>query len=239
MPRETPPTADGPMDGHLARPEGPGPFPGVVVVQEAYGVNEHVLDVCARFAAAGDAALAPEIYHRRGAGLAVPYETPAPAMEELGRLTNDGLEVDLAAALERLRNEDDVDPARVGLVGFCVGGFAAFLGACRLDPAATVSFYGGGIVRGRPGFRLEPVLDEADAIDAPLLCLFGSADGGIPPVDVEAIRARLEDRGIGNAVHVYEGAKHAFFCDQRPAYHPEAAADAWARTLAWLGNARS
>ena len=181
MTRETIPTVDGPMAVHLVKPQGTGPFPGVVVVQEAYGVNEHVLDVCARFARAGYAALAPEIYHRTGAGLAVPYETPAPAMEELGRLTNDGLEVDLAAALERLRNEDDVDPARVGLVGFCVGGFAAFLGACRLDPGATVAFYGGGIVRAREGMLLEPVLAEAVAIDAPLLALFGAEDASIPP----------------------------------------------------------
>ena len=236
MTRETIATVDGPMDVHLARPAGPGPFAGVVVVQEAYGVNEHVLDVCARFAAAGYAALAPEIYHRRGAGFVVPYETPAPAMEELGRLTNDGLEVDLAAALERLRNEDGVDPARVGLVGFCVGGFAAFLGACRLDPGATVAFYGGGIVRPREGMRLEPVLAEAVAIDAPLLALFGADDASIPPEDVAAIRAALEQAGSGCAVHVYEGAKHAFFNDRRANYHPAAAADAWKRTLDWFGR---
>jgi len=234
--RETIPTVEGPMDVHLARPDREGPFPGVVVVQEAYGVNEHVLDVCARFAQAGYAALAPEVYHRTSAGLTVPYETPAPAMAELGRLTNDGLEVDLAAALERLRNEDGVDPGRVGLVGFCVGGFAAFLGACRLDPAATVAFYGGGIVHAREGMRLEPLLDEADAIDAPLLALFGADDASIPDADVAAIRARLEAAGSGGAVHVYAGAKHAFFNDRRANYHEAAAADAWQRTLDWFGR---
>ena len=236
MTRETIATVDGPMDVHVVKPQGSGPHPGVVVVQEAYGVNDHVLDVCARFAAAGYAALAPEIYHRTSAGLAVPYETPAPAMAELGRLTNDGLEVDLDAALERLRNEEGVDPARVGLVGFCVGGFAAFLGACRLDPAATVAFYGGGIVRAREGMLLAPVLEEADAIDAPLLALFGSDDGSIPPTDVAAIRSKLEATGSGSEVHVYEGAKHAFFNDRRPNFHPAAAADAWQRTLDWFGR---
>jgi carboxymethylenebutenolidase len=236
MTRDTIATVDGPMDVHLVKPEGAGPFPGVVVVQEAFGVNAHVLDVCTRLAAAGYAALAPEIYHRRGAGIAVPYEVPAPAMAELALLTNDGLEVDLAAALDRLRNEDGVDPARVGLVGFCVGGFAVFLGACRLDPGASVAFYGGGIVRPREGMLLEPVLDEADAIDAPLLCLFGAGDGGIPPADVEAIRARLAQVGSGCEVHVYEGAKHAFFNDMRPNFHAQAAADAWVRTLDWFGR---
>jgi carboxymethylenebutenolidase len=226
-------TVEGPMHAHLSLPARPAPFPGVVVVQEAFGVNEHIVDVCERFAAAGYAALAPELYHRRGAGLTVPYETPAPAMAELALLTNDGIEVDLAAALDALRNQDGVDPLRVGLVGFCVGGFAAFLGACRLDPAATVAFYGGGIVRGRDGMALEPILDEADAIDAPLLCLFGSEDGGIPQADVEAIRRRL---GVGCEVHVYQGAKHAFMNDRRANFHPEAARDAWARTLDWFGR---
>ena len=224
-------TADGPMDGYLARSTRPGP--GVVVIQEAFGVTEHIRDVCDRFAAAGYTALAPEIYHRRAKGLVVPYDTPAPAMAELAFLTNDGLETDLAAALACVRGEEGVDPARVGLVGFCVGGFAAFLGACRLDPAATVSFYGGGIVRAREGMKLEPVLDEADAIDTPLLCLFGSADTSIPPSDVDAIRKRL---GVGCEMHVYEGAKHAFFNDRRANYDAVAAADAWARTLDWFGR---
>lgn len=224
-------TADGPMDAYLAR--GKGRCPGVVVVQEAFGVNEHIRDVCDRLAAAGYTALAPEIFHRRGKGLVVPYDNAAPAMAELGFLTNEGIETDLAAALSCLRGEDGVDPARVGLVGFCVGGFAAFLGACRLDPAATVAFYGGGIVRPREGMALEPVLPEADAIDTPLLALFGGDDGGIPQTDVDAIRARL---GIACEVHVYEGAKHAFFNDRRANYHPAAAADAWTRTLDWFGR---
>ena len=229
-------TSDGPMQAWLAKPAGAGPFAGLVVIQEAYGVNEHIVDVCDRLAGEGYAALAPEIYHRRGKGLAFSYETPAPAMEELALLTNDGLETDLAAALACLRGEDGIDPGRVGLLGFCVGGFAAFLGACRLDPAATVSFYGGGIVRARDGMALEPVLEEADAIDAPLLALFGSEDASIPPDDVAAIRERLAQRTVGCEVHVYEGAKHAFMNDRRANFHPAAAAAAWIRTLDWFGR---
>ena len=228
-------TADGPMEAYLAKPEGTGPFPGVVVVQEAFGVNGHIRDVCDRLAGAGYAALAPEVFHRTGAGIEVPYDDPKPAMAELAKLTNDGLETDLTAALERLRGESGVDPGRVGLMGFCAGGFAAFLGACRLDPAATVAFYGGGIVRRREGMLLEPVLEEADAIDAPLLCIFGSADGGIPPADVDAIRRRLEGRAVACEVKVYEGAKHAFMNDRRPAnYDAHAAAQGWDAMLEWF-----
>ena len=232
-------TADGPMAAYLAVPASPGPHPAVVVVQEAFGVNAHIREVCDRFAAAGGVALAPEIFHRAGSGLDIPYTEMPAAMAQLALLTNAGLEQDLAAALAHLRGRADVDPARVGVVGFCVGGFAAFLAACRLDPAVTVSFYGGGIVRARAGLALEPLLDEADGIHAPLLCLFGSEDGGIPPADVAAIRGRLEGLAGGHQVVVYEGAKHAFFCDARPAYHPAAAQAAWARTLAFLGLAGS
>ena len=226
-------TVDGPMDAYVARPAAPGRGPALVVAQEAFGVNEHIRDVCRRFARAGYVAIAPEIFHRAGRGLEIPYGNMEPAMAQLALLTNDGIETDLAAALDYARGDSEVDAWRVGLVGFCIGGFVAFLGACRLDPAATVSFYGGGIVRARQGMLIEPLLDEADAIDAPLLCLFGSEDGGIPAADVDAIRARLETRGIGGEVVVYEGAKHAFFCDMRPNFHPAAAARAWEKTLAW------
>ncbi|MEP7027604.1 MAG: dienelactone hydrolase family protein [Candidatus Eisenbacteria bacterium] len=234
--RVTIPTADGPMEAYVARPAAPGANPAMVVVQEAFGVNGYIRDVCLRFAGEGYVAIAPELFHRSGSGIEIPYGDLPPAMAQIGILTNDGIEGDLAAAFAYARTDEEVDAWRVGLVGFCVGGFAAFLGACRLDPAATVSFYGGGIVRPRPGMRMEPVLEEAAAIDAPLLCLFGAEDGGIPPPDVAAIREGLEARAIGAEVVVYEGAKHGFFCDQRPAYHAEAAAAAWQRTLDWCAR---
>ena len=121
-------------------------------------------------------------------------------------LTNDGIEVDLAAALARLRNEDGVDPARSGSWASASAGSrrsSARAGSIPVRPWRSRRH------RARDGMLLEPVLDEADAIDAPLLaCL--AEDGGIPPADVAAIRARLELVGSGCEVHVYEGAKHAF-----------------------------
>jgi carboxymethylenebutenolidase len=237
--RITIPTADGPMDAFVAAPD-PAPAgrgPAVVVVQEAFGVNDHVRDVCRRLAGAGYVALAPEIFHRDGAGLEIPYGEGPRAMDHLGRLTNAGIETDLAAAFATLRADPRVDSARVGLVGFCVGGFAAFLGACRLDPRATVAFYAGGLVRERPGALLEPLLAEAGGIAAPLLCLFGADDGGIPPADVDAVRGRLAEVGASHEVVVYEGARHAFFNDLRPANYDAAAAHAaWERTLAWFAR---
>ncbi|HVP37914.1 MAG TPA: dienelactone hydrolase family protein [Candidatus Saccharimonadales bacterium] len=229
-------TPDGPMDAYLARPDGAGPFPAVVVIQEAFGVNGHIRGVARRLAGTGYAALAPEIFHREGRGITIPYTDMPSVMPRLAALTNEGLEQDLRAAFDHLRGRPEVDAARVGLVGFCVGGFVAFLGACRVRPAATVSFYGGGIARPRPNFAIRPVLPEAGGIGAPILCLFGELDQGIPPADVDAIRGQLQAHGVPHEVVVYPGANHAFFCDERPAYHAEAAADAWRRTLGWFGK---
>lgn len=227
-------TPDGPMAAYVARPADDGPFPALVVVQEAFGVNHHIRDVCGRFAAEGYVALAPEIFHRAGRGIEIPYETVPPAMAQLALLTNEGLEMDLARAFDHLRTSADVRPDQVGLIGYCIGGYAAFLGACRLDPAATVSFYGGGIVRERPNFKIRPILDQAGDIDAPILCVFGGEDKGITPQDVEALQQKLDTLAVPHEVVVYPGAGHAFFCDARAAYHAESARDAWRKTLDWL-----
>jgi carboxymethylenebutenolidase len=229
-------TTDGVMQAHVALPAGPGRFPAVVVVQEAFGVNEHTRDVCRRFAGEGYLALAPELFHRDGPGVEVSYEDVPAAMERLRALTNEGIEADLAAALAHLRGRTDVDPRQVGLVGYCVGGFAAYLGACRLAPDAIVSFYGGGIARERPNFKLRPILDETDRIRAPILCVFGAEDQGITPADVAAIRDRLDRLAAPHEVIVYPNAGHAFFSDRRASYRAEPARDAWQRTLEWLGR---
>jgi carboxymethylenebutenolidase len=229
-------TPDGPMDAHVARPDAPAPHAAVVVIQEAFGVNDHIRDVCRRFAEAGYLAVAPEIFHRAGRGVTVSYDDVPSAMARIAALTNGGIERDVSAALAYARGRPDVAPGAVGLVGFCVGGFAAFLGACRCAPAATVSFYGGGIARARPGFQLRPLIGEHGGIGAPILCVFGGEDKGIPPEDVETIRRALDTRPVPHDVIVYPGAPHAFFNDLRAAHHAEAARDAWSRTLDWLGR---
>jgi len=228
-------TADGPMEAFVAAPGAAGRAAALVVLQEAFGVNEHIREVCRRFAAEGFVALAPELYHRAGRGITVPYEDRTAIFEHLAGLTNAGLESDLRAAFGHLAARADTDPRRTGLVGFCAGGFAAFLGACRLPHRATVSFYGGGIVRARPQLRLEPVLGQSGSISAPILCLFGAEDAGIPPEDVGAIRQALDRLGVPHEVVVYPGAGHGFFNDLRASYRAEAAGDAWRRTLGWLG----
>ena len=228
--------AEGPMDAFLARLEGTGPFSAVVVVQEAFGVNDHIRDVCRRFAGEGYVALAPELFHRAGRGIVLPYDQFEAVRPYLSALSNESIEQDLAVSLDHLRERADVDPRRVGMLGFCIGGFVAFLGACRLDPGAVVSFYGGGIVRPRAEGAIKPLLGEAGKIRAPILCFFGAEDRGIPPGDVKAIEVGLDRLKTPHEVVVYPGAGHGFFCDQRAAYHAESARDAWRRTLDWLGK---
>jgi carboxymethylenebutenolidase len=224
-------TKDGPMDAFVVEPDGAKAPLGVVVVQEAFGVNAHIKDVARRFAAEGFTALAPEFFHRSGRGVNIPYGDFEKARPMLATLSNAGLESDLDAAIGEL--EGRVPGGRVAVVGFCLGGFVAFLAACRTRVATAVSFYGG-IARQRPGSPLVPLLDEAETIQVPVLLFFGDEDQAIARADVDAIEGRLRELGKEHEVVVYPGAGHAFFCDQRPSYRPEAAADAWVRTLGWL-----
>lgn len=228
-------TPDGPMEAFLALPNTAEKVPAVVVAQEAFGVNSHIEEVCRRFAGAGYGALAPELYHRTGRGVVAEYGDFAKVRPLLSKVTNDGLATDTRAALGYLRAHPSVDSARVGIVGFCLGGFTAFLAACRTNVAAVVCFYGGGIAQARPGIGLTPLLDEAAHIRAPILCLFGDQDQSISADDVDAIRSRLQTLETPHEVLVYPGAGHAFFCDQRPSYHAEAAAQAWQKTLDFFG----
>ncbi len=233
-------TADGPMDAFLAHPGSSViPAPAVVVIQEAFGVNGHIRDVCRRFAREGFVALAPELFHRRGRGLTFGYGEWEKVRPVFASLTNDELAADVRDAVSYLKSLPDVIAERVNVVGFCVGGFVTFLAACRVDVHAAVSFYGGGIAEARPGLQMEPVLDEAENLRGPTLCLFGSEDPSIPAAQVQAIRDRLAATGGAHEVVVYPGASHAFFCDERASYKPDAAADAWARTIAWVRRAES
>jgi carboxymethylenebutenolidase len=227
-------TPDGPMEAHRAAPPDGERSPAVIVLHEAYGVDDHIRSVCRRLAREGYVAIAPELYHREGVGIIAGYADFEEARVHLSRLTNDGIASDLLAALAALRSDAAVDGARVGVVGFCAGGFASFCAACRTDVAATVVFYGGGIVRERPGLSMRPLLPEAERIESPLLAFFGESDASIPRTDVEAIGDRLRELETTFEIVTYPDAGHAFFNDARKSYRADAAVDSWQRTLAWF-----
>lgn len=228
---------EGPMRAHRAAPPDGEPAPAIVVFQEAFGVDEHIRSICRRFAREGYVALAPELYHREGPDVVLGHDDFTKVRPHLAALTNAGIESDLRAALGALRADPAVDGARIAAAGFCVGGFATFLAACRSDVAAAIPFYGGGLVVERPGLRLQPLLPEADAISCPVLAFFGAEDASIPAEQVAAIGDRLRTLGKPFEIVVYPGAGHAFFNDMRPAaYRADAAVDAWRRTLDFLAR---
>jgi len=230
-------TTDGPMTVHWALPPAPTPpraRPGILVFQEAFGVNPHIRRVCGRLAAAGYVAAAPELFHREGEGLEFGYDDFARVRPIFGRLTNPMLVTDATAAHAALSSHPMVDPGNIHSIGFCMGGFVSILAALNLPLATAVSFYGGGVARARPGMGLSPLVDEFSRLSCPTLHIFGEKDGSITAEDVLAVRSRLELLGKPHRVEVYPNAGHGFFCEDRPAYEPVAAAAAWRLALDWM-----
>jgi carboxymethylenebutenolidase len=231
------PTADGPMEGYYAVRDGAGPYPGVVVLQESFGVTRYLRSVCDRLADVGFAALAPELFHRSGHHVEVPYEHAPRAQQLLATLTNGMVTEDVGAAVAAVRARSEVDAERVGVVGFSAGGFAALLAGLTTAVRAIVAFYPGLLVRARPTLQLTPLLDRLPKLRVPTLLHFGGIDAGIPPEDVEAIRQAMAHVRARHELVVWPGANHGFHSDDRtPVYDPHSAEQAWHKTLAWLGR---
>ncbi|MDV6242726.1 dienelactone hydrolase family protein [Rhodococcus opacus] len=213
-------------------PEGPVRG-GVVVIQEAFGVTGHIVDVCRRFAAAGYHAVAPHLFHRSGDPV-LEYDDMKSAMSLIGELTAAHIDEDVDGAVATL-SAASIDPRNPAIVGFCMGGTVAFHTATRLDLGAAVSFYGGGVANGRFGYPSQ--LDVAGQLSTPWLGLFGDRDKGIPTEEVEELRAAVAHAPVDTDIVRYADAEHGFHCDDRPAvYNEEAARDGWARTLQWFGT---
>ncbi len=224
-------TPGGAMGVYEAKPDGP-PRGGVIVIQEAFGVNAHIEDVARRFANEGWHALAPHLFHRAGDPV-VPYGDMAAAMEHTRALTGDGLLTDADACLAHFE-ANGIAARRVAVVGFCMGGTATFFLAVSRPLGAAATFYGGGITESRwPGVTA-PV-EAARDLQTPWLGLFGDLDQGIPVEAVERLREAVSAAGVATEVVRYADAGHGFHCDARPqSYHEASAKDAWSRTLAWF-----
>jgi carboxymethylenebutenolidase len=223
-------TPAGAMDLYEATPDADARA-AVIVIQEAFGVNDHIQDVTRRFAAAGYHAVAPALFHRAGGGTAG-YDDFASVMPLFEGVSDDGVLVDVDATLAYL-DEAGFAPARIGIVGFCFGGRVTFLVAARRALGAAVGFYGGGIAAAG-GLPFPPLIDESATLQTPWLGLFGDLDGGISIDSVEALRTALEAAPVDTDIVRYPDAEHGFHCDARASYHAESAADAWRRTLEWF-----
>jgi carboxymethylenebutenolidase len=212
-----------------AEPEGTARG-AVVVIQEAFGVNDHIEDVTRRFASAGYRAVAPHLFHRTGDPV-LDYGDIPQVLPHMQAITKDGLLDDLESTLGYL-DDAGFGMSRTCIVGFCMGGTVAFIAATRFELAAAVTFYGGGVAEGR--FGVPPLLELASELKAPWLGLYGDADKGIPVEQVEALRKVLGKVPATAEIVRYAEADHGFHCDMRDSYHEPSAKDAWERTLAWF-----
>jgi carboxymethylenebutenolidase len=222
-------TAEGAMPAVLVEPPY-APRGAVVVVQEAFGLNDHIISITERLAEAGYVAIAPALFHRLGSPTA-PYDDFAAVIPAITSLTEAGITMDIDAALAEL-NGRGFSANQIGIVGFCMGGAIALHTATRGVVGAAVTFYGGGVTTGR--FGLEPLVDLAEGLRAPWLGLYGDLDGSIPVDQVEELRLRAAAAAVPTQIVRYEDAGHGFNCDVRADYEPAAADDAWARCLSWF-----
>lgn len=226
--------SDGAMPAHLATPEGEGPFPVVVVVMEAFGLNQHIKDVADRIAREGYIVAAPDLYYRAAGDRVCAYSELPKAIQLMMDLPGyDKLVADVRATIDLLEAQPGSDQGQIGMTGFCMGGFVTFLAACHLPIKAAAPFYGGGIGRNMmPSERRpHPPIDDADGISGSLLVFYGDKDNFIPPDEVALVKERLAALGKDAQVIVYPGAEHGFFCDERPSYHEAAAQDSWRKLL--------
>ncbi len=213
------------FDAHVALPDG-GQGPGILVIQEIFGVNQYIQHVCKRLAGQGYVALAPDVYHRQGAGFAVDRTGPEAVGEGVGKASKHdaarGL-ADLGTALDHLRALPEVNGAKVGVVGFCFGGLMTYLVAKNFEPDAAVSYYGSNIANMLDGV--------AEQVTCPMLFHFGDNDPFLPNSDVDKIREATQ--AMANVtVRQYWMGGHAFDNSLSPFYQPYQANEAWGHTSA-------
>lgn len=214
---------DGQLDGYLALPAS-GQGPGVIVLQEIFGVGDYIKGAADRLAQLGYVALAPDLYWR-----IEPHATPEDMNEAMGfaqQLDHDNAVKDAISALTALRNRPEVTGAKAGVLGFCLGGTLAFHVAIHGDPDAAVCYYGSGIA---------DALDQGERISCPVLFHFGGVDQFIPREQIDRV-ARFAAEHPNMECHIQEDAGHAFDNPSPMFHHPGAAAQAWTITAEFLAR---
>lgn len=233
------PVRDGEMPGYRAMPARGRNFPVALVVQEIFGVHEHIKDICRRFAKLGYLAVAPSLYNRQGDTTQLQMED---IMKVVGRVPDEQVMADLDSTVAYARATGKSDGKRVGITGFCWGGRIVWLYAAHSrEVDAGVAWYGRLVAA--PNAKPNPLtpkqpIELVDELHAPVLGLYGAKDQGIPVESVERMRAALKSSKSKAArtseIIVYPEAGHGFHADYRPSYNKEAATDGWQRLQAWF-----
>ena len=215
------------MELYAAFPDGNKNVPALIVVQEAFGVNQHIRDVAERFCSEGYAVVSPDLFHRTGKRLEIPYSDFPSVMPHLQLLTKEGLSADVKAAYNWLQQQGNVSKDKTGCVGFCLGGRVSFLANAILPLSAAVSYYGGGI---------DQLADEATNLHGAHLFYWGGKDQHIPQDKIDMVIKAVKEAGKQYTNVTISYADHGFNCDARPSYNPLAAKESWAHTLAFISN---
>ena len=215
------------MDCYVARlRDGDPQRPGLIVLQEVFGVNEHIRDVTERFGRQGFVAIAPELFHRTAPGKEFSYNDFPAVQPHRSAMTREGTDADLRAAFEWLRAQSFVKADEISCVGYCMGGRVAFVANTILPLKCAISYYGAGIPDGG--------LDRVSSVHGPQLFFWGEKDKHIPPEQRATVINALKQAGKSYVNVEFADADHAFFCDMRPAYNPTAARQSWALALEFL-----
>jgi carboxymethylenebutenolidase len=227
------PVAGGDIPGYAAMPASGGPFPTVLVIQEIFGVHEHIKDICRRLAKLGYFAAAPALYAREGdvSGMSDIQEIIS---KVVSKVPDAQVASDLDATVAWAKGTGKADTAKLGVTGFCWGGRQVWLYAAHNpNVKAAVAWYGA--VK-RPSTDLQPKnpLDLVGQLNAPVLGLYGGADPGIPVDTLEEMKAALKAAHNPSEIIIYPDTPHGFNADYRPSYRPDQAKDGWSKMQAWF-----
>ncbi|WP_264327157.1 dienelactone hydrolase family protein [Romeriopsis navalis] len=215
---------------YQSAPQAPGNYPCIIVIQEVFGVNAYIRDVCDRIASWGFIAVAPAIFQRTAPGFEVGYrpEDLAAGRSHKDQTKAPELISDIQATIAYLKQQPQANARQLGIIGFCFGGHVAYLGATLPEIKVSALFYPSGIAVMTPGGG-EPSLTLANKIQGTIYGFFGLQDPIIPNSQTDQIETTFQQQGIKHQIFRYP-ADHGFACDRRPAYNAEAATDAWKHT---------
>lgn len=226
------PVRGGTIAGYRAFQNVKRKLPVILVVEEIFGVHEHIQDICRRLAKEGYFAIAPELFSRQGDPTKI--SDPTTIVDTIVAKTPDAQVMDDLDATIAFAATSDADARTVGITGFCWGGRITWLYAARQPKVkAGVAWYGR-LDGDRNVLQPQYPIDVARSLKAPVLGLYGGKDEGIPPDQVLRMQAALKTAGGTSEIHVYPDAPHAFHADYRPSYREAEAKDGWSRALAWF-----
>jgi carboxymethylenebutenolidase len=225
------PAAGGAIPGYRAMPGSGGPFPVVLIAYEVFGLQEHIKDICRRFAKEGYLAVAPDLYYRQGDVLKM--ENPAEIFKIASQVPDAQVMSDLDAAVQ-WASKNKGNAGKLGVTGFCWGGRITWLYAAHNPKVkAGVAWYGR-LVGDSTQLHPKNPIDIVPILKPPVLGLYGGEDQGIPLDTIERMREALKKAHNPSEIIVYPDAGHGFFADVRPSYRREDAQDGWKRLLAWF-----